>query len=46
MPITIITLYIIMRKVLEFCKLPRWVVNRLAPFTFDQAKEMVMKGDR
>lgn len=35
-----------MRKVLEFCKLPSWFVNRLTPFTFEQAKEMLMKGDK
>ena len=35
-----------MRKVLEFCKLPQRVVNALAPFTFEQAKEMLMKGDK
>jgi ankyrin repeat protein len=34
-----------MRAVLELCRLPQWIVNKIAPFTFDDVKEAIIKSD-
>ena len=34
-----------MRKLLEFCQLPNFLIDSFAPYTYQQAKEALLKSD-